>query len=502
MISRGTARPTVRGDGIFDIAIWHIMRRYDGNSFLHNNITQGFLPSFPPLKMGCGSSNGAATQPAAQQQTTRAVPKAAPPPTAPPPAVPPKAVRPRLPPRTSTNVVDWEAIKARMPVGRTAAEYDRRTQLFTQFDPNGNGYLSLAEVDKGIREVLQVDEIFDCKPVIMRAFQAARQSRKKQGKPQQADDYVERTEFRMLLVYLRRYFEIWQMFDDVDTSDDRRITLEEFRAAVPTMQQWGVDISNPDGVFQEMDKNKGGSVLFDEFSEWILEQHLLKEVEDEAAPPPAAPPATTAVTTSPSSAAATGAIKPQKTLPPSKDALRTSGQDMAQIKQKLPIESTPADFQRRTELFNRFDPNGNGYLSLSEVDKGIRDVLGLDQVYDCKPVIMRAFQAARAARKKQGKPQQADDYVEKTEFRLLLVYLRRYFEIWEVFEDIDTSSDGRVTKAELSKAQPMLSAVGVPMTDVDATFAAIDTNQGGFILFDEFAAWAVENNYLDDNDAH
>ena len=42
--------------------------------------------------------------------------------------------------------------------------------MFNLFDPNGNGYLSLAEVDKGIRDILQIDALFDAKKVIMRAF--------------------------------------------------------------------------------------------------------------------------------------------------------------------------------------------------------------------------------------------------------------------------------------------------------------------------------------------
>ena len=42
-------------------------------------------------------------------------------------------------------------------------------------------------------------------------------------------------------------------------------------------------------------------------------------------------------------------------------------------------------------MFSRFDPNGNGYLSLGEIDKGIRDVLCSDSVFDCKKPIMRAF---------------------------------------------------------------------------------------------------------------
>tara|TARA_B110000285_G_C14641266_1_gene387714 strand:- start:276 stop:422 length:147 start_codon:yes stop_codon:yes gene_type:complete len=41
------------------------------------------------------------------------------------------------------------------------------------------------------------------------------------------------------------------------------------------------------------------------------------------------------------------------------------------------------------------DVNGNGYLSLAEVDKGMRDVLVSDQLFDAKPAIMRAFQYAK-----------------------------------------------------------------------------------------------------------
>ena len=46
--------------------------------------------------------------------------------------------------------------------------------MFRMFDPNGNGYLSLAEVDKGVRDVLQMDHLFKCKPAIMRAFKHAK----------------------------------------------------------------------------------------------------------------------------------------------------------------------------------------------------------------------------------------------------------------------------------------------------------------------------------------
>ena len=37
-------------------------------------------------------------------------------------------------------------------------------------DVNNNGYISLAEIDKGLKDVLNCESLFDCKPCIIRAF--------------------------------------------------------------------------------------------------------------------------------------------------------------------------------------------------------------------------------------------------------------------------------------------------------------------------------------------
>ena len=64
------------------------------------------------------------------------------------------------------------------------------------------------------------------------------------------------------------------------------------------------------------------------------------------------------------------------------------------------------------------DGNGNGKLSLAELDGGIRDVLGCGEVFAAKPAIARAFHAARGST---GGEESNDDYVEFKEFRLFLV---------------------------------------------------------------------------------
>ena len=67
-------------------------------------------------------------------------------------------------------------------------------------------------------------ELFALKPVLMRAYMAAR-DKLKSNNPH-GDDYVSRAEFRYLLKYLRQYYEYWVAFDNIDQNDDRRISFE------------------------------------------------------------------------------------------------------------------------------------------------------------------------------------------------------------------------------------------------------------------------------------
>ena len=113
------------------------------------------------------------------------------------------------------------------------------------FLPHALRYLSLAEVDRGILQVLDYRKMFDAKPAIMRAFQAAKYAHSTKSKL--GADYVERIEFRLLLVYLRRYFELFVMFDAID-GDDRRIDRAEFKAALSKIAAWGVAVVDADAV--------------------------------------------------------------------------------------------------------------------------------------------------------------------------------------------------------------------------------------------------------------
>ena len=177
--------------------------------------------------------------------------------------------------------IDWKELTAKLPTGLDADSKAARDKLWSGMDMNGNGYMSLAELDKGVRDVLQLKDVFAAKPVMMRAFQAAKGAA--HTKSRLGPDFVEKgKEFRLLLHYIRQYFELYTMFDRIDTDDDRRIDSTEFRMAVPMLKTWGIDVKDPAALFAEVDSDGGGMVLFDEFSRWAMIKGLDLEDDDDA----------------------------------------------------------------------------------------------------------------------------------------------------------------------------------------------------------------------------
>lgn len=94
----------------------------------------------------------------------------------------------------------------------------------------------------------------------------------------------------------------------------------------------------------------------------------------------------------------------------------------AELNEKLPWHRIEEQRQMRIKQWKQIDVNGNGFLSLAEIDKGMRDVIGLPVIFDMKPVMMRAFTAAK--NKVKSKSTHGNDYIEKAEYRWFLQYLR------------------------------------------------------------------------------
>ena len=126
---------------------------------------------------------------------------------------------------------------------------------------------------------MQIDEIFDAKPVIMKAFKIAKNcTESKRGNT--GDDYVEFREFRFFLLSLRQYFEYWVAFCRTDADGDRRISLVEFKSAQAKIEVW-VGKIDAEEEFKKIDTNGGGQILFDEFCKWAISKNLDLEDDDD-----------------------------------------------------------------------------------------------------------------------------------------------------------------------------------------------------------------------------
>eukprot|EP00672_Neobodo_designis_P004661 CAMPEP_0174877856 /NCGR_PEP_ID=MMETSP1114-20130205/82464_1 /TAXON_ID=312471 /ORGANISM="Neobodo designis, Strain CCAP 1951/1" /LENGTH=985 /DNA_ID=CAMNT_0016113243 /DNA_START=232 /DNA_END=3189 /DNA_ORIENTATION=- len=308
-------------------------------------------------------------------------------------------------------------------------------ELFNQLDPNGNGMLSLAELDKGVVE-LWPD--FNNKPAIMRAYKAADRS---------GEGFVTRSEFGFFLRFLQYYNNLWNDFCAADDDGDRRITKDEFMNDAEKLQ-----IEDPAAVFDEMDENGGGVVLFDEFCAWMAKNKSdwgTEKIDHGDAD------------AEPSHQPKVNKTKVQKNDDPVPDAAMT-------------IQVPPK--AKCMELFNQLDPNGNGMLSLAELDKG---VVELWPDFNNKPAIMRAYKAADRS---------GEGFVTRSEFGFFLRFLQYYNNLWNDFCAADDDGDRRITKDEF-----MNDAEKLQIEDPAAVFDEMDENGGGVVLFDEFCAWMAKN---------
>ena len=142
-------------------------------------------------------------------------------------------------------------------------------KLWSCLDFNGNGIVSLAEIDKFVIERFP---LLNQKPALMRAY---KKTTKKDGN---GDDWVQKKEFKALLKNLFHFNRVFYVFDSIDKDDDRRIDLNEFKEGF-TQLKMATDRSTED-IFAEIDRNGGGFILFNEFSSWYAKNLKDEELFD------------------------------------------------------------------------------------------------------------------------------------------------------------------------------------------------------------------------------
>ena len=97
------------------------------------------------------------------------------------------------------------------------------------------------------------------------------------------------------------------MFNRIDTSDDRQISLAEFTSKVPELRKWGATIEDAEAEFRRIDADSGEMLLFTDFCAWALEH--APDLEDDDDWQPATPASATATVTATATATSSTALE-------------------------------------------------------------------------------------------------------------------------------------------------------------------------------------------------
>ncbi|CAE7755775.1 unnamed protein product [Symbiodinium sp. CCMP2456] len=316
-------------------------------------------------------------------------------------------------------------------------------------DYNGNNIVSLAEID---RWVVDTYPQLNNKPALMRAYKACDLNQ---------DSYVNKREFAVLLRDLIYFNKVWSVFDGIDADRDRRLTMSEFRSGLSLLGMSSV--VNPKSLFDSLDRNRCGLILFDEFCRWVASVQC---------------PVDSSVYTAPAPSLHSPSAKHH-----SKVAVHHSHSAKTQIVNQFEVAEKKLhgllkDKRQLHQLWRKMDYNGNGLVSLAEMDGCVTDCF---PEANNKPALMRAYKATE---------RNPDGYVHKTEFRALLRNMFYFNKLYSLYEVVDVDDDRRM---DLNEFRGGCSVLGLKLTPAEAfdEFNFMDENGGGKVLFDEFCKWAA-----------
>ena len=326
-------------------------------------------------------------------------------------------------------------------------------------DYNGNGKVSLAEMDAWVQNGYPK---LNNKPALMRAF------KKTTLRDGDGDPWVEKFEFPALLSNLLYFNKLFEAFGAMDSDGDRRVNSDEFMRGMKLLGL-NLPIAETMDLFDEIDVNGGGQILFDELCVWAARYAVPVDNEVQTA--------FTQATTDMGKAETEDAAE----TPVVRDAepdVESTGFEEVEAK----FTALLSDEKALTGLWRSFDSSGNGKVSLAEMDNA---VAAKYPTLNNKRALMRAF------KKTTLKDGDGDPWVERHEFPALLSNLLYFNKLYQAFAAVDTDGDHRISLEEFGKG---MGQFGLSLADEECkdAFAAIDVNGGGQILFDELCVWAAK----------
>lgn len=385
------------------------------------------------------------------------------------------------------------------PEGKAA-----RDKLFANFDPNGNGRLSLSEAHAGMATLLSKsatqrgrgEATVPLIPVagdkkkflfaVRTAFKASCSLLPDES--DEADAFIDRRHFHAFLVHFRYHIEMLELFKDVDDTGQIQLSFDKFKAVMPDWESWHIPADQLQRKLGKGDFNSG-SIDFDDFAEWCT-SFRFREM-----------------------AATFDVVEAPKIRKPRAKSLA----DWDAIDPRIPIARGEDGRAARDALFRRFDVNGNRSLSLTEAQANFTSLLKrerakgagrqrgerseelLPQITDIRPAVKSSFHASQDLLKAKGyRKSGGDANIDRMEFHALLIYFRHYLELLVLFKELDKSEDARLGFEECMLAQPYLEHWCITEKHIRDKFGQAPSSPSGAkpkkdVKFDDFADWCLDH---------
>mmetsp|Transcript_87116 Transcript_87116/g.251592 ORF Transcript_87116/g.251592 Transcript_87116/m.251592 type:complete len:526 (+) Transcript_87116:67-1644(+) len=348
------------------------------------------------------------------------------------------------------------------------ADVEGRQVLWKKLDKNGDNIVDLAEVEALVADLVKSGtwpSWLGDNTALERAYKQTIED------SIDGDDQIEKEEFHALLLNIFWFGKLHEVFANISQNDEE-IDMQEF---VQGLEKLGLRFppGKAESEFRNFDLDGSGFVSFAEFCRGVR-QKVCPTSEEHRGPHAADMKKfemAEMIEQHGGAPATSGAMVKKKTLG-----------DFDQLEKQLKTIASEPQNKGLNKLWRRLDFNGNNKVSLAEIDKWVVESYPL---LNHKPALIRAQQATLQRFK------DTDGFIEKKEFKALLLNLFYFNKLFWLFDQSDSDRDRRM---DLKEFQFCTNMVGLKMspTKSQAEFARIDRNSGGIILFDEFCSYIVE----------
>jgi len=141
------------------------------------------------------------------------------------------------------------------------------------------------------------------------------------------------------------------------------------------------------------------------------------------------------------------------------------------------------------ELWKAMDDNGNGLVSLAEIDRYVTKNFPEYNSAHYKPALVRAYKLADA---------DGSGLISRDEFGTLIRGLAYFNDLWKRFEAVDTDGDRSVTLAEFVEGRAALGLGRLSAAGAEALFVQVDVDGSGRLRFYELATFCASHLAADD----